>query len=139
RTDGVRLASADANTPAVALELGYRIDHLSALMFAMVTVIGTAIFVFSLGYLADEANETVEDHEVDAQNPGRRPHPRAEDPPEAVGHGDGHHPSPTPPRVGEGYSPPSLAGKGDGGLGPHDHHGFRRRGRLGRFFLYLAL
>jgi NADH-quinone oxidoreductase subunit L len=122
RTDWVRLASADPNTPAVALELGYRIDHLSALMFAMVTVIGTAIFVFSLGYLADEANETVEDHEVDAQNPGRRPHPRAEDPPEAVGHGD--------------HSSPVAHAPGSDG---HDHHGFRRRGRIGRFFLYLSL
>jgi dTDP-4-dehydrorhamnose reductase len=30
----------------------------------------------------------------------------------------GWNPSPTPPRVGEGLSPLSLAGKGDGGLGP---------------------
>jgi glycosyltransferase involved in cell wall biosynthesis/GT2 family glycosyltransferase len=28
------------------------------------------------------------------------------------------HPSPTPPQAGEGLSPPSLAGKGAGGLGP---------------------
>src|SRR5439155_6410912 len=39
----------------LALEVGYKIDHLSALMFAMVTVIGTAIFVFSLGYMREEA------------------------------------------------------------------------------------
>ena len=63
----------DANRPepglALALEVGYRIDHLSALMFAMVTVIGTGIFVFSLGYMKDETKETVEDHEVDHQSP----------------------------------------------------------------------
>ncbi|HYH68264.1 MAG TPA: NADH-quinone oxidoreductase subunit L [Urbifossiella sp.] len=53
-----------------ALELGYRIDHLSALMVAMVTVIGTLIFVFSLGYMRDETQPTVSDHEVDHQTPG---------------------------------------------------------------------
>ena len=35
----------------LALEVGYKIDHLTALMFAMVTVISTAIFVFSLGFV----------------------------------------------------------------------------------------
>ncbi|MBX9585095.1 MAG: NADH-quinone oxidoreductase subunit L [Gemmataceae bacterium] len=79
----------DAPRPAAALELGYRIDHLSAILFAMVTVVGTLIFVFSLGYMADEAGQRVEDHEVDRQTP--RP---------------GH---------------------------------FARRGRYGRFFLYLSL
>lgn len=79
----------DAPRPAAALELGYRIDHLSAVLFTMVTVVGTLIFVFSLGYMADEAGEKVEDHEVDRQTP--RP---------------GH---------------------------------FARRGRYGRFFLYLSL
>ncbi|HEY3790047.1 MAG TPA: NADH-quinone oxidoreductase subunit L, partial [Urbifossiella sp.] len=44
---------------ALALELGYRIDHLTALMFAMVTVIGTGIFVFSLGYMRDETDDVV--------------------------------------------------------------------------------
>ena len=37
--------------PAVSLELGYRIDHLTALMFAMVTFVSTMIFIFSLGYM----------------------------------------------------------------------------------------
>ncbi len=135
RVDWIRIGAADTAPPgewdrhratgpggvaprtALALEIGYRIDHLSALMFAMVTVIGTGIFVFSLGYMKDETDEIVEDHEVDAQNPGVRPHPRAEDPPEGVDHGHSHATSP----------------KAD------DHHGFRRRGRYGRFFLYLSL
>ncbi len=81
-----------ANRPpprlAMALELGYRIDTLTAVVFAMVTVIGTLIFIFSMGYMRDETQETVEDHEVDQQ-----------------------------------------AGT---------HH-FKRRGRYGRFFLYLSL
>ena len=66
-------------------------------MFAMVTVIGTLIFVFSLGYMRDETKETVADHEVDRQTP--------------VDHG--------PLSIGS-------------------HH-FHRRGRFGRFFLYLSL
>ena len=49
---------------ALGLEVGYKIDHLSALMFAMVTVIGTAIFVFALGYMKEETKERVEDPEV---------------------------------------------------------------------------
>ncbi|HEY1186985.1 MAG TPA: NADH-quinone oxidoreductase subunit L [Gemmata sp.] len=71
--------------PALALELGYKIDELTAVVFTMVTVIGTLIFVFSLGYMRDETRPAVEDHEVTAE--------------------------------------------------PH----FHRRGRYGRFFLYLSL
>ena len=73
--------------PAVQLKLGYRIDHLTAILFAMVTVISTCIFLFSLGYMRDETEETVTDHEV-------------------------HLP---------------------------DHTHLQRRGRYGRFFLFLSL
>ena len=38
----------------VAFEFGYRIDTPASLMFTMVTMIATLIFVFSIGYLADE-------------------------------------------------------------------------------------
>ena len=55
----------------LTLEVGYRIDHLTAVMFAMVTFVATLIFIFSLGYMSDETEETVEDHEVDRQTPGR--------------------------------------------------------------------
>ncbi|HEY1379770.1 MAG TPA: NADH-quinone oxidoreductase subunit L [Gemmataceae bacterium] len=54
--------SKDADRPGIRLELGYYIDHLAAVMFAMVTFIATLIHVFALGYMADETNETVEDH-----------------------------------------------------------------------------
>ncbi|QDU22943.1 NADH-quinone oxidoreductase subunit L [Urbifossiella limnaea] len=76
RSDSARLVrdGSDAAPPVPqagrALELGYRIDHLTALMVAMVAVIGTLIFVFSLGYMRDETKPTVEDHEVDHQTPG---------------------------------------------------------------------
>src|SRR5262249_42344787 len=52
------------------LELGYRIDHLAAVMFAMVTFVATLIHVFALGYMADETQETVEDHQVHGEGGG---------------------------------------------------------------------
>ena len=68
------------------LRLGYRIDHLTATMFLMVTFIATLIHIFSLGYMGDELQPVVEDHQV------------------------------------------------------HTEHGhLHRRGRYGRFFLFLSL
>src|SRR5262249_7479630 len=68
------------------LQLGYAIDSLAALMFVMVTFVATLIHVFSIGYMGDEAQGEVEDHQVHT----------------ARGH-------------------------------------LRRRGRFGRFFMYLSL
>jgi len=56
---------------AVTLELGYRIDHLTAVMFAMVAFVSTCIYVFSLGYMADETEEMHEDEEAHTTRPGR--------------------------------------------------------------------
>jgi NADH-quinone oxidoreductase subunit L len=75
-----------ADRPAVALTLGYRVDSLTAIMFLMVTFIATVIHLFSIGYMADELQPIVEDHQV------------------------------------------------------HTEHGhLHRRGRFGRFFLFLSL
>jgi NADH-quinone oxidoreductase subunit L len=93
---------------ALALELGYRIDALTAVVFAMVSVIATLIFVFSTAYMADETAETVLDEGVK----GRRGE---------GGHGHGHDSQPLSPAH------------------PFTPSGFRRRGRYGRFFLYLSL
>ncbi len=69
-----------------ALKVGYRIDNLSAIMFLMVTFIATLIHIFSMGYMADELEPVVTDHDV------------------------------------------------------HTAHGhLHRRGRFGRFFLFLSL
>ena len=88
---------------AVTLEIGYRIDQLSAVLFAMVCVISTFIFLFSIGYMKDESEETVEDHEV-------------------------------APRTGAGH------GHDHGASGNHHAGGnLKRRGRYGRFFLFLSL
>src|SRR5204863_4819211 len=64
RATWARVGMSDADRPAVVLELGYRIDHLTALMFAIVTFVATWIFVFSLGYMADETGEVHGDHEA---------------------------------------------------------------------------
>lgn len=72
--------------PATTLKLGFHIDSLTVVMFMMVTFIATLIHIFSIGYMADELQETVEDHQVHTE--------------------DGH---------------------------------LKRRGRFGRFFLFLSL
>ena len=94
-SSGRELPEPTAPPTALALEIGYKIDHLTAVVFAMVTLIGTLIFVFSLGYMRDETKEVVEDHTL------------------------------TPD-----VSPASAE------AGPSHFH---RRGRYGRFFLYLSL
>jgi len=99
-TEWDRKRESDPTPPplvALKLELGYKIDHLAAVVFAMVTVISTLIFIFSLGYMQDETEVVVADHEVDRQTVGRH------------------------------------------ASGPHVGQHFQRRGRFGRFFLYLSL
>jgi NADH-quinone oxidoreductase subunit L len=71
---------------ASTLSLGYHIDSLTAVMFLMVTFIATLIHLFSMGYMAEELQPIVEDHQVHTS--------------------DGH---------------------------------LHRRGRYGRFFLFLSL
>ncbi len=93
--------SADDTRPAVRLQLGYYIDHLAAVMFAMVTFVATLIHIFSLGYMADEAADTVEDHHAVVH--------------EETAEGLDHH------------------------APHHDAAHFVRRGRYGRFFMYLSL
>jgi NADH-quinone oxidoreductase subunit L len=77
--------TSDADRGAI-LNIGFRIDMLSAVMFVMVTFVASLIHLFSIGYMADELKTTVEDHEV------------------------------------------------------HTAHGhYERRGRFGRFFMFLSL
>jgi NADH-quinone oxidoreductase subunit L len=71
---------------ASALSIGYRIDSLTAVMFLMVTFVATLIHVFSIGYMSEELQPIVEDHQVHTE--------------------DGH---------------------------------LRRKGRFGRFFLFMSL
>jgi NADH-quinone oxidoreductase subunit L len=113
--------------PALVLHVGYRIDHLTAILFTMVTLVSTCIFVFSLGYMRDETEPVVVDHEVPISGFG------------ATGYGQAS-PSPRP-------SPPEAGGEGENSAEHHailapngeDPHHLHRRGRYGRFFLYLSL
>src|SRR5207248_4846173 len=52
------------STGGRVLQLGYHIDHLSVIMFLMVTFIATLIHIYSIGYMGDELKSIVEDHEV---------------------------------------------------------------------------
>lgn len=72
--------------PASVLSLGYKIDHLSTIMFLMVTLIATLIHIYSIGYMGDELGANVADHQVHT-----------------------------------------------------DHGHLHRRGRFGRFFMFLSL
>ncbi|MEJ5275092.1 MAG: NADH-quinone oxidoreductase subunit L [Thermogemmata sp.] len=56
-----------ATLPALVLQVGYRIDALTAVLFAMVAVVALAIFIFALGYMAEETQTVVEDHEAQHQ------------------------------------------------------------------------
>ncbi len=72
RVEWVRLGAALVDDrPALSLELGYRIDHLTAVLFAMVTVIASCIFVFALGYMREEGDREVIDHVEHVQRRGR--------------------------------------------------------------------
>ncbi len=50
--------------PGSLLQLGYRIDHLSAVMFLMVTFVAALIHLFSIGYMSEEQDAEVADHQV---------------------------------------------------------------------------
>jgi proton-translocating NADH-quinone oxidoreductase chain L len=64
----VHFGSSKAAKP---VEFGYRIDRLTALTVSMVTVVGTLIVLFSIGYLKDESRPTVEDHAIHYRRRGR--------------------------------------------------------------------
>jgi NADH-quinone oxidoreductase subunit L len=86
--DWLRIRPAGISDPdsGTVLQLGFKIDSLSALMFVMVTFIASLIHLFSIGYMSEELQPEVEDHQVHT----------------AYGH-------------------------------------LQRRGRFGRFFMYLSL
>src|SRR5262249_49524609 len=57
-----------ADYPAINLTLGYRIDNLSVIMFLMVTLVAALIHLFSIGYMSEELQPIVEDHQVHAEH-----------------------------------------------------------------------
>jgi NADH-quinone oxidoreductase subunit L len=88
RWDWLRVSPAKLDDPSrgTILQLGYKIDTLSGLMFVMVTFVASLIHLFSIGYMSEELGAHVADHQVHTE--------------------EGH---------------------------------LHRRGRFGRFFMYLSL
>jgi NADH-quinone oxidoreductase subunit L len=64
--DWSHVGSSSVSNPAPAsmLRLGYHIDSLTAIMFLMVTLIATLIHLFSIGYMSEELQPEVVDHQV---------------------------------------------------------------------------
>ena len=71
RGDWLHIGASKLDKPSTALQLGYRIDRLSAVMVTMVTVVTSLIMLFSIGYMADEAAPVVDDHAVHHKRRGR--------------------------------------------------------------------
>ena len=71
RGDWLRIGTSKTTRPATALQIGYHIDQLTALMFTMVTGIGSLIFIYSLGYMKRETEDTVDDHAARTTRRGR--------------------------------------------------------------------
>jgi NADH-quinone oxidoreductase subunit L len=57
RGDWLRIGGTTNPAESAAIPLGYRIDRLTVLMFVMVTVVGSLIFLFASGYMKDELRE----------------------------------------------------------------------------------
>jgi NADH-quinone oxidoreductase subunit L len=64
RVAWVGLSGDIGDRPGSVLQLGYRIDTLAASMFLMVSFIATLIHLFSIGYMNEELQDVVEDHQV---------------------------------------------------------------------------
>ncbi len=71
RGDWLRIGISKTSRPANALQIGYHIDQLTALMMTMVTGVGSLIFIYSLGYMKQETEETVDDHVAQTIRRGR--------------------------------------------------------------------
>ncbi len=65
------LTGFNENKGAWDLRLGYMIDRLGALMFLMVTFIASLIHIFATGYMGDELQAEVEDHQAHIKRKGR--------------------------------------------------------------------
>src|SRR5262249_35947240 len=66
----------EVKRPGTVLTLGYKVDHLAVAMFLMVTFVATLIHIFSVGYMSEELQDLVEDHQVHTEHghlhrPGR--------------------------------------------------------------------
>jgi NADH-quinone oxidoreductase subunit L len=58
---------------ASAFRLGFYVDGLTVAMFVMITLVATLIHIFSTGYMAEELQAEVEDHQAHVVRRGRYP------------------------------------------------------------------
>ncbi len=105
---------------SLRITIGYYIDALTVLMFAMVTFIATCIHFYAIGYMHDELHE-VTDHEVHVSGQVQ-----------SHGHGDDH-------GGDHGHGHGDDHGHGHGGNHGHGAGHLVRPGRFYRFFQYLSL
>jgi len=66
----IKPAGVSDGDKGTVLAVGYYIDSLAALMFVMVTFVASLIHLFSIGYMSDEKDTTVEDHQVHGEDGG---------------------------------------------------------------------
>ncbi len=129
--DWVRIGSNstdDFSQRGLVISLGYQIDELNALLFTMVALIGSLIFIYSYGYMAEESQQIVHDHEVKALHP--------------LSKHNLHNPDPHGPATSNGDDQKilNLSAQEKNSHDESEHHdGYPRKGRFGRFFLYLLL
>ncbi|HMP59296.1 MAG TPA: proton-conducting transporter membrane subunit [Gemmatales bacterium] len=69
----VALTGFGSDDGGLDIRLGYYIDSLGAIMFLMVTFIASLIHIFALGYMSEELQPTVEDHQAHVTRKGRFP------------------------------------------------------------------
>ncbi|MCS7168737.1 MAG: NADH-quinone oxidoreductase subunit L [Gemmatales bacterium] len=58
---------------ATGLRLGFYVDGLTVAMFVMITLVATLIHIFSTGYMAEELQDEVHDHQAHVVRAGRYP------------------------------------------------------------------
>ena len=112
---------------SLRVTIGYYIDALTVLMFAMVTFIATCIHFYAIGYMHDELHE-VTDHEVHVSGQAQA-HGHAD-------HGNGH--GQDEDTHGNDHGHASAHGSDHGHGGGHGDY-LVRPGRFPRFFQYLSL
>jgi proton-translocating NADH-quinone oxidoreductase chain L len=121
------------------LTIGYHIDALTVVMFAMVTLIASCIHFYAMGYMHDELH-TITDHEVTlVPNPYGDDHGHGHDDHSHDAHGHDSHGKDDHAKDAHGHD---AHGHDDHGHGHGDHgHGNHlvRPGRFHRFFQYLSL
>jgi NADH-quinone oxidoreductase subunit L len=70
-TESINWLSFGSSTKPMTVQLGYRIDTLSAAAITMVCIVTSLIVLFSMGYMHDEAKDITEDHALHVKRRGR--------------------------------------------------------------------